>query len=168
MGAVYLPGHQHEEAVYLSWNRQDSSEWSLRPSIFSWVMTLQGPPEVILFASLMEAKLPSLILRLPHPQANAVDTLSSPWRCRSAFGISSKPVISRFFLKLLKEPVEVVATLPFWPKRPRFPAIVSRGLSTRQDSDSTLSSLSSEVHLLSTSQIDLAWLDTEREKFPKP
>lgn len=67
--AVYLPGHLDEEANYLSQNFQDSNEWSLHPSIFSWIMGLQNPPEIDLFASTENAKLPRFLSRLPNPRA---------------------------------------------------------------------------------------------------
>lgn len=87
-------------------------------------------PQSDLFASPTNTKLSRFILRLPHPQAKAVDVLLSPWRCTLAYAFPPHLLISKFITRLLTEPILVNAVLPYWPRCPWFP--LAMHLSTQQ------------------------------------
>ena len=54
-----------------------STEWSLDPTIFKWICSLQGPFQVDLFATRYNNKLSKFISPCPDPLASGINALSS-------------------------------------------------------------------------------------------
>lgn len=78
---VYLPAHLNTDADHLSQGFLDPNKWSLQPKLFSWIVGQWTFPELHPFATASNTKLRRFISHLPHPWAEAIDALSSPWAC---------------------------------------------------------------------------------------
>lgn len=128
--AMYLPGRLNTEADTLSRKFLDNNEWALHPQVFHQIANLWDPPQVDLFATPGNAKLTRFVSRLPYTQAEEVDALSCPWRFTTAYAFPPRPLIFKFLLRLLRETVQVLAVLPYWPKRPWFPLAMRLSVSS--------------------------------------
>jgi hypothetical protein len=52
------------------------TEWSLNPDIFKEICTMFGKPNIDLFASRLNNKLPKCVSFLPKPSACAIDVVN--------------------------------------------------------------------------------------------
>ncbi|CAH1242611.1 Hypp6890 [Branchiostoma lanceolatum] len=80
ISAEHIPGVQNEEADTASRAFQDTTEWSLHPDLFRLASRQLGfLPEVDLFASRLNTKLPKFCSWKPDPLAWKVDAFTWPW-----------------------------------------------------------------------------------------
>ena len=78
--ARHIPGRLNVIADKLSRLGQTiQTEWSLHPEVFQAVCSRWHQPQVDLFATRFNNKLPQFVSPLPDPQAWAVDALSLSW-----------------------------------------------------------------------------------------
>lgn len=101
----------------------DNNEWSLHRGLFEWLLTLGVLPEVDLFASPCNHKMPRYYSRFRDPQAYGIDALSDQWKFQKAYAFPPVPVILQFLRRLRTEKVVIIAVIPFWPNRPWFPLL---------------------------------------------
>lgn len=125
LSATFVPGVQNVQADFLSRRRLDNNEWALHEEVFRWILSLGVYPQVDLFASPCNNKLPRYYARFKDPQALGVDALTDQWRFHRAYAFPPVPVILQFLRRLRTEPVEIVAVLPAWPNRPWFPMVMA-------------------------------------------
>ena len=84
--ARHVPGSLIVIADGLSRRNQiQSTEWSLSPQIFKQISKLWESPQVDLFATSLNKKLPTYVSPIPDPQAWAVDALDIPWENMVAY-----------------------------------------------------------------------------------
>ena len=55
------------------------TEWSLNPKIFRWLSQIDFQPQIDLFATRFNHKLPQYVSPVPDPKALAVDALEMNW-----------------------------------------------------------------------------------------
>ena len=78
--ACHIPGRLYVIADKLSMLGQTiQTEWSLHPEVFQAVSLRWRQPQVDLFATRFNNKLPQFVSPVPDPQAWAVDALSLSW-----------------------------------------------------------------------------------------
>ena len=61
-------------------NQIKKTEWSLAPQIFKKISLLWERPQIDLFATNLNTKLPTYVSPIPDPQAWAVDALNISWK----------------------------------------------------------------------------------------
>lgn len=124
---------------YLSRTTVDNNDWSLLTHLFRELVAWSFLPEVDLFASPVNAKLPRFCTNTDHPRANLVDALPVKWDFQTAYAFPPMPLIQLFLNRLRREDVTVLAVIPDWPKHPWYPLLlrmnvrVPRMLQTRPD-----------------------------------
>ena len=78
--ARHIPGHLNVIADKLSRHNQViQTEWSLSQQVFNLLSSRWAQPQVDLFATRFNHKLPQFVSPVPDPTAWAVDALSLPW-----------------------------------------------------------------------------------------
>jgi len=76
---THLPGKQHVEADLASRHFHGDTEWSLDTHIYKSLITKWGKPEIDLFASRLNAKLPCYAAWKPDPSAYSIDAFTLDW-----------------------------------------------------------------------------------------
>jgi hypothetical protein len=117
VSARYIPGVLNTEADALSRTAPVPSEWSLDLSSFCLICNSLGVPEVDLFASRNNAKLPLFISPFPDLKAIATDALSTDWN-RWEFIYLFPPVglLPKVLQKLRFFQGRAIVIAPYWPK----------------------------------------------------
>jgi len=125
MQAVHRPGVDNVLADYLSRTRPDPTEWSLHPKVCQSLFQMWGRPQIDLFASPQNHKLPLWFSRHPCPQATAVNAMAQTWTGWRVYAFPPFNMIQETLLKVREEEVEeVIMVAPCWPYRPWFPLLL--------------------------------------------
>ena len=78
--ARHVPGVMNLVADQLSRSQQTlHTEWSLNPQIFRWLSQIDFQPQIDLFATRFNHKLPQYVSPVPDPKALAIDALEMNW-----------------------------------------------------------------------------------------
>ena len=80
LSAAYIPGNSNVVADFHSRCFHENKEWALKVSVFDLLSPTYGSPDIDLFASSRNAKLPVYISWLPDRLAYAVDAFTVSWR----------------------------------------------------------------------------------------
>ena len=124
--AVHRPGVLNVLADFLSRNRPDPTEWTLSSRATKKLFERWGRPQIDLFASPLNHKLPMWFSRLRCPGATAIDAFNQSWCRWAVYAFPPINLIPRVLLKIREEQVEsAVVVVPFWPRRPWFPLLLS-------------------------------------------
>ena len=140
LSASHIPGEDNLLADFLSRGRFLPSEWMLKTSVFQSIcQVLSPPPEIDLFASLLNFQLPKYCSRSRDPQAWRVDAMSFPWSGLHLYAFPPFSMIPRVLEKVVQDEAEIALIAPYWPRRPWFPKLLSllaglpRGLPCQSD-----------------------------------
>ena len=126
LSATHIPGVDNLLADFLSRGRFLPSEWMLKNSVFrSICQVLSPPPEIDLFASLLNFQLPKYCSRSRDPQAWRVDAMSFRWSGLRLYAFPPFSMIPRILEKVVQDEAELALIAPYWPKRPWFPKLLS-------------------------------------------
>ena len=124
--AVHRPGVDNVLADFLSRTRPDPTEWSLSTRACDRLFHRWGRPQIDLFASPQNHKLPMWFARLQCPGATAVDAFRQSWSGWRVYAFPPINLIQRVLLKIRSDRVdEAILVVPFWPRRPWFPLLLS-------------------------------------------
>lgn len=124
--AAHLAGTDNVMADALSRGTFNANEWSLSTIWADHAFEVFGRPQVDLFASSLNAKLPTFCTRFHHPQAWATDALSFPWDRMFLYAFPPWCLIHKVLLKLYQSTnTELLLVAPTWPNRPWFPLLLS-------------------------------------------
>ena len=122
--ASHIAGKDNTLADALSRGRVSQGEWELAPQWADWLFKWLGRPLVDLFATAVNAKLPTFCARSFHPQAWAVDALSFSWDSLDSYAFPPFCLIHRVLLKIRASNTRVLLIAPLWPRRPWFPILL--------------------------------------------
>ena len=93
--ARHIPGRLNVVADKLSQLGQTiQTEWSLLPEVFQTICSRWHRPQIDLFATRFNNKLPLFVSPVPDPLATAVDALSLPWEDLEAYALNCLPTSS--------------------------------------------------------------------------
>jgi len=115
--AVHLPGKENSIADALSRIAQSPTEWSLDPTVAEQVFRVLHRPEVDLFASPLNHKLPRFCTRVPMPGAWAVDALVLDWAFLDGYAFPPFALVGRVVEKAAARQCRTVLIAPFWPSQ---------------------------------------------------
>ena len=124
LNGVHIPGTENILADRLSRNFIDNIEWSLDDTVFAEICETFGLPDIDLFASRLNRKLPKYYSWRPDPSCSGVNAFLQSWE--SIFGYAFPPFnqISKVLHKLPKHPSSsIILVCPYWPSQPWFPAV---------------------------------------------
>ena len=96
-------------------------EWSLHPEVFQAICARWHQPQVDLFATRFNSKLPQFVSPVPDPQAWAVDTLSLSWEDLNPYAFPLVAILGKVVEKLQDCPcTRIILIAPGWPNMPWF------------------------------------------------
>ena len=120
--ARHIPGHLNVVADKLSRIGQTiQTEWSLLQEVFQAICSEWHRPQIDLFATRFNNKLPLFVSPVPDPQATAVDALSLPWEDLDAYTFPPTAILGKVVEKLQDTPcTRIILIAPGWPNMPWF------------------------------------------------
>ena len=120
--ARHIPGHLNVIAYKLSRLGQTiQTEWSLLPEVFRRICSRWHQPQIDLFATRFNHKLPQFVSPVPDPLALAVDALTLPWDELDAYAFPPTAILGKVVEKLLDSPCQrLILIAPGWPNMPWF------------------------------------------------
>ena len=120
--ARHIPGHLNVIADKLSRHNQViQTEWSLSQEVFILLCLRWARPQVDLFATRFNHKLPQFVSPVPDPAAWAVDTPSLPWEDMDVYAFPPVSLINQVISKVLDQGCcRMVLIALGWPNMPWF------------------------------------------------
>ena len=120
--AQHIPGRMNVVADKLSRLGQTiQTEWSLLPEVFQAICSRWHQPQIDLFATRFNNKLPLFVSPVPDPLATAVDALSLPWEDLDAYALSPRAILGKVVEKLQDSPFKrIILIAAGWPNMPWF------------------------------------------------
>ena len=120
--ARHIPGWLNVIADKLSRLGQTiQTEWSLHPEVFQAICSRWHQPQVDLFATRFNNKLPQFVSQVPDPQAWAVDALSLSWEDLDPYAFLPAAILGKVVEKLQDYPCNrIILIAPGWPNMPWF------------------------------------------------
>ena len=124
--ARHIPGHMNVLADRLSRRGQiQPSEWSLAPRVFELLVRLWGRPQVDLFATKWNARLPLYVSPIPDPAAWSVDALTTSWEGVFAYAFPPAILVPKVLSKIRSHCCRVLLITSFRPQKPWFPDLLA-------------------------------------------
>ena len=120
--ARHIPGHLNVIADKLSRLGQTiQTEWSLLPEVFQQLCNQWHRPQIDLFATRFNHKLPQFVSPVPDSLAVAVDALTLPWDDLDVYAFPLTAILGKVVEKLLDSPCKrLILIAPGWPNMPWF------------------------------------------------
>ena len=120
--ARHIPGHLNVIADKLSRLGQIiQTEWSLLPEVFQQICNQWHQPQIDLFATRFNHKVPQFVSPVPDSLAVAVDALTLSWDELDAYAFPPTAILGKVVEKLLDSPCKrLILIAPGWPNMPWF------------------------------------------------
>ena len=117
-----IPGQLNVVADKLSRLGQTiQTEWSLLPEVFQAICSRWHQPQIDLFATRFNNKLPQFVSPVPDSLAVAVDALSLPWENLDADAFPPAAILGKVVERLQDSPCKrIILIAPGWPNMPWF------------------------------------------------
>ena len=124
--ARHIPGKRNVWADQLSRpSRVLSTEWSLCPRVFDHIAEVFFRPQIDLFATSVNTKVPVFYSPLPESTALGTDAISHSWDGMWAYAYPPTGFIREVLKKLQRSRCEMILVAPAWPGQPWFPLLLS-------------------------------------------
>ena len=125
--AAHIKGSLNTHSDYLS--RKGSiitTEWSIHPSILHRInLTWPDKPQIDLFATKLNNKLPLYVSPMPDPCALGTDALTMNWDGFLAYAYPPQSVIPQVLNKIQQHQCIVYLIAPNWPRLAWFPLMLT-------------------------------------------
>ena len=121
--ASHLAGVDNQPADILS-RTTSSNEWELTKHWADWVFEIFSRPNVDLFASASNFKIPTFCTRTFHPRAWKVDAFSFPWANLYLYAFPPFALIRKVLVTLRDSDATMLLVAPCWPNQTWFPLVM--------------------------------------------
>ena len=120
--ARHIPGRLNVVADKLSRLGQTiQTEWSLLPQVFEEICSRWHRPQIDLFATRFNSKLPLFVSPFPDPMASAVDALSLTWENLDPYAFPPTAILGKVVEKIQSSQCSrIILIAPGWPNMPWF------------------------------------------------
>ena len=117
--AKHIPGDRNALADLLSrMNKIVHTEWTLHQSVFKALCITWDTPNLDLFATRLNNRLPVFVSPMADPLAVDVDAMSMSWKGMYAYAFPPFVMLGRVLEKVLKDhPCEMILVAPKWPNQ---------------------------------------------------
>ena len=123
--ARHIPGNLNVIADSLSRrDRPIQTEWSLHPLVFQETCQVWHKPMVDLFATSLNAKLPTYVSPVPDDKAWQIDALNISWDALDAYAFCPVAILPQLVQKMITYRCRVIVIAPGWPGMPWFSDLV--------------------------------------------
>ena len=124
--ARHIPGRLNVLSDQLSRMGQIvSTEWSIHQSIVDQLSQIWDKPQVDLFATKYNHKLPLYFSPIPDPQALGVDSLSQSWKNLTGYAYPPQAILQKVLNKIQQDQCTVILIAPAWSSRSWYPTLLS-------------------------------------------
>jgi len=124
--ARHIPGKRNVWADQLSRpTRVLSTEWSLCQDVFRRISEFAFEPQIDLFATSVNTKVPVFFSPLPESTALGTDAMSHPWDGMWAYAYPPTGFILEVLRKMQRSRCELLLVAPAWPKQAWYPLLLS-------------------------------------------
>lgn len=124
MLAEHLPGVSNVLADSLSRRIMAQTEWSLKQSVANQLFHRLGEPQIDLFATAENKKLPVFCSWRPDSQAYHVDAMTMSWVGLQAYAFPPVALIPRVVEKASREVQTLILVAPRWSNRSWYPRLL--------------------------------------------
>lgn len=121
----HVAGKLNVVADSLSRRLQTPTEWSLDAKLVERLWNVWGRPNVDMFATSKNAKLPTFVSPLPEATAWKVDALSFPWTNLFLYAFPPVILIRQVLHRIRSHPCKVILIAPWWPTQGWFTDLLS-------------------------------------------
>ena len=122
----HVPGKFNTLADRLSRvNKPISTEWCLNQEVANAVLHMTQFPNIDLFATRLNHRLPLYVSPIPDQKALSIDALSMNWNRIHAYAFPPFHLIPALINKIRVSQCKIVLIDPFWPSRSWFPELLS-------------------------------------------
>lgn len=124
LSITHIPGKSNVEADFGS--RQlvnKDTEWALNEEVFEMLVQCWGRPELDLFASRLNHKLPKYVAWRPDPHAFHIDAFTMSWEDIYSYAFPPFSLLAKVLQKLTEDQSEAMVVLPDWPSAAWFSLI---------------------------------------------
>ena len=121
----HIPGRFNTLADRLSRvNKPITTEWALNQEIANAIFQMTGYPNIDLFATRLNYKLPIYVSPIPDQKALSIDALTMNWNRINAYAFPPFHLIPAVLAKVRTFLCKVVLIAPLWPNRSWFPELL--------------------------------------------
>ncbi len=123
--AVHIKGSLNVMADLLSRDLKTiNTEWSVHPQVIKNIWKMWYIPDVDLFATLYNNKLPTHVRPFPDPKVLATDAITMDWTGRKVYAFTPFAILKKVIAKLEQSPTcEMILITPYWPNQSWYPVI---------------------------------------------
>lgn len=126
ISAQHIPGSHNFDADHMSRNFTDSTEWKLKPEIFTRICRHFFEPDIDLFASRLNAQLETFVSWSYDPQSSYTDAFSISWSDFNPYIFPPFSLIGKIINKIVHDNVRnAILVVPFWPCQSWYPLLLS-------------------------------------------
>ena len=120
---AFIPGVDNVEADLASRVFNNTSEWKLKPDVFTDICKQFGVPAIDLFASKHNKQLNKYVTWTPDNGALAVDAFTISWSTDYMYCFPPFSLIPSVLRKLREDEGQALVVVPRWPSQPWFPLL---------------------------------------------
>ena len=120
--ARHIPGHLNVIVDKLSRHNQViQTEWSLSQQVFNLLCSKWARPQVEMFATRFNHKLPKFVSPVPDPATWAVDALNLSWENLNVYAFPPISLLNQVISKVMDQGCyRMILIAPGWPNMPWF------------------------------------------------
>ena len=130
LSAAHIPGAHNLLADIASRQFQDSAEWALPQHVLQNIISRFGKPDIDLFASRLNHKLPCYASWKPDPESSIIDAMSVSWSNRFIYMFPPFSMMWPVLTKMEEDQVDrAIIIMPRWSTQSWYPRIMKKVIS---------------------------------------